>query len=149
MTYRDAVDEDESDDDFPADAGSDEEEYEEVVCIINTSTGVPLKTEFHSTLIQRMRTPWMYFYQPMQRRDGHSPTSSSKSYKMRKRVTMLHQWSAVGLVVNRKVMFLHRCSTFTLTASPESKGLDPTAGLDPKVVAVYTKLVSLYFVKPR
>jgi hypothetical protein len=33
MTYRDAVDEDESDDDFPADAGSDEEEYEEVVCI--------------------------------------------------------------------------------------------------------------------
>lgn len=32
-------------------------------------------------------------------------------------------------------------STFTLTATPESKGLDPTAGLDPKVVAVYTKLV--------
>jgi len=37
MTYRDAVDEDESDDDFPADAGS-EEEYEEVVCIMNMST---------------------------------------------------------------------------------------------------------------
>ena len=35
MTYRDAVDEDESDDDFPADAGSDEEEYEEVVGIIH------------------------------------------------------------------------------------------------------------------
>jgi hypothetical protein len=37
MTYRDAVDEDESDDDFPADAGSDEEEYEEVVCIMYIS----------------------------------------------------------------------------------------------------------------
>lgn len=35
MTYRDAVDEDGSDDDFPADAGSDEE-YEEVVCIKHT-----------------------------------------------------------------------------------------------------------------
>ena len=38
MTYRDAVDEDESDDDLPADAGSDEEEYEEVVCISYVST---------------------------------------------------------------------------------------------------------------
>jgi len=37
MTYRDAVAEDESDDDFPADAGSDEEEYEEVVCTIYMS----------------------------------------------------------------------------------------------------------------
>jgi hypothetical protein len=37
LTYRDAVDEDESDDDFPADAGSDEE-YEEVVCIMHMST---------------------------------------------------------------------------------------------------------------
>jgi hypothetical protein len=36
MMYRDAVDEDDSDD-FPADAGSDEEEYEEVVCIIHMS----------------------------------------------------------------------------------------------------------------
>ncbi len=35
MTYRDAVDEDESDDDdLPANAGSDEEEYEEVVCAV-------------------------------------------------------------------------------------------------------------------
>ena len=41
MTYRDAVDEDESDDDLPADAGSDEEEYEEVVCIIYVSTISP------------------------------------------------------------------------------------------------------------
>lgn len=36
LTYRDVVDEDESDDDFPADAGSDEEEYEEVVCTMHT-----------------------------------------------------------------------------------------------------------------
>jgi len=37
ITYRDPVDEYESDDDFPAEAGSDEEEYEEVVCIIHLS----------------------------------------------------------------------------------------------------------------
>ena len=70
MTYRDAVDEDESDDDFPADAGSDEEEYEEVVCIIHMSITSILKTNFYSILTQRMPTPWMCFYRPMQRRDG-------------------------------------------------------------------------------
>lgn len=37
LTYRDTIDEDESDDDFPAEAGTDEEEYEEVVCTMNMS----------------------------------------------------------------------------------------------------------------
>jgi hypothetical protein len=109
----------------------------------------PFKPDLHSTLIQRMRTPSMYFYRPMRRRDGHSPISSSKSYKMWKRETTLHQWSAVELVMNRRGSAPSQPINFYTDSDPESKGLDPTAGLDPKVVAVYTKSVSFYFVKRR
>jgi hypothetical protein len=83
----------------------------------------------------------MYFYLPMRRRDGHSPISSLKNYKMRKRETTSYRWSALELVGNKEVLQFPNRSVFTLIGVPESKGLDPTAGLDPKVVAVYTKLV--------
>ena len=43
--------------------------------------------------------------------------------------------------MNREVMLSHLFNLST-NSDPESKGPDPTAGLDPKVVAVYTKSVS-------
>lgn len=58
-----------------------------------------------------------------------------------------YQRSTLDLVAIQEVLFLPNRSIFTLTGVPESKGPDPTAGLDPKVVAVYTKLVSSYSIK--